>query len=371
MKLLLVAGARPNFMKVAPLLRESEHRDGVRGILVHTGQHYDAELSDVFFRDLGIRPPDHALNVGSGSQAQQTAEIMRRFEPVCQKESPDVVLVVGDVNSTIAAALVAVKLGIRVAHVEAGLRSFDRSMPEEINRLVTDAISDWHFTTEPSANNNLRREGVPESRIHYVGNVMIDTLLSCRERAAASVILQTLGLRNGSGQPMPYGVVTLHRPSNVDGVERLAELIGALRSIATDLPLVFPVHPRTSAALKRAGASETSGGLRLVEPLGYLDFLQLMAHARVVITDSGGIQEETTILQVPCLTVRDTTERPITVACGWNRLVGTSPQALVVACRELLTKGLSGGSTPALWDGQASRRILDVLLRETGKPYQL
>ena len=254
MNILLVAGARPNFMKVAPLLRESESREGVRAILVHTGQHYDEGLSEVFFRDLGIRPPDHSLQVGSGSHAQQTAEIMRRFEPVCLEAKPDVVLVVGDVNSTMAAALVAVKLGIRVAHVEAGLRSFDRSMPEEINRLVTDAISDLHFTTEPSANENLRREGIPEGRIHYVGNVMIDTLLSCRERAAASTILHTLGLQNGSAQSTPYGVVTLHRPSNVDRVDRLAELVNALRRIATDLPLVFPVHPRTSAALKRTGA---------------------------------------------------------------------------------------------------------------------
>lgn len=366
MKILLVAGTRPNFMKVAPLLRESERRQGVQSLLVHTGQHYDAELSDVFFRDLGIRYPDHALNVGSGSHAQQTAEVMRRFEPVCQKERPDIVLVVGDVNSTVAAALVAVKLGVPVAHVEAGLRSFDRSMPEEINRVLTDAISEWHFTTEPSANDNLRREGIPESRIHYVGNVMIDTLLSCKQRSEGSNILQTLELRNGSVQPVPYGVVTLHRPSNVDNVDRLAELIVTLRRIAADLPLIFPVHPRTSAALARAGGSETRGALRVVEPLGYLDFLQLMSHARLVITDSGGIQEETTILQVPCLTVRDTTERPITVTCGWNRLVGRNPAALLVAFHEFLTRGIVGGEQPALWDGQASRRILDVLERETG-----
>ena len=364
MKILLVAGARPNFMKVAPLLREAERRDGVQSILVHTGQQYDAELSDIFFRDLGIRPPDHALNVGSGSQAQQTAEIMRRFEPVCVEESPDVVLVVGDVNSTVAATLVAVKLGVPVAHVEAGLRSFDRSMPEEINRLVTDAIADWHFTTEPSANDNLRREGIPENRIHYVGNVMIDTLLACRERAAASTILQTLGLQDGSHQPVPYGVVTLHRPSNVDDVHRLGALVEALCRIAMDMPLIFPVHPRTSATLTRTGLATTSGRLRLLEPLGYLDFLRLMAHARVVITDSGGIQEETTILRVPCLTVRETTERPITVACGWNRLVGTKPDALLAAFRELLSGGISTGETPPLWDGQASRRILDVLQRE-------
>jgi UDP-N-acetylglucosamine 2-epimerase (non-hydrolysing) len=368
MKILLVAGARPNFMKVAPLLREAERRDGVEAILVHTGQHYDPGLSDIFFRDLGIRQPDHALNVGSGSQTQQTAEIMRRFEPVCEQESPDVVLVVGDVNSTVAAALVAVKLGVPVAHVEAGLRSFDRSMPEEINRLVTDAIADWHFTTEPSANENLRREGVAESRIHYVGNVMIDTLLSCRERAGASTILQTLGLQNGSAQPTPYGVVTLHRPSNVDNLERLTALVEALSRICADLPLIFPVHPRTAAVLTRAGVSDAAGQLRLLAPLGYLDFLQLMSHARLVITDSGGIQEETTILRVPCLTVRDSTERPITVACGWNRLVGTNPDALLAAFHNLFKEGIPRGETPPLWDGQASRRILDVLQRETGRP---
>jgi UDP-N-acetylglucosamine 2-epimerase (non-hydrolysing) len=366
MKILLVAGARPNFMKVAPLLWECERREGICPILVHTGQHYDVELSDVFFRDLGIRSPDYGLGVGSGSQAQQTAEIMRRFEPVCEKEFPDLVLVVGDVNSTLAASLVSAKLKIRVAHVEAGLRSFDRSMPEEINRLVTDSISDWHFTTEPSANDNLRREGVSENRIHYVGNVMIDTLLSCRAQAANSGILRTVGLQNGKEQPLSYGVVTLHRPSNVDDGNHLARLIGALKTIAVDLPLVFPVHPRTSGALQRVIGSRVPDNLRLVEPLGYLDFLQLMAHARVVITDSGGIQEETTILQVPCLTVRDTTERPITVACGWNRLVGTDPGALVAACRDLLTNGVSGGDSPPLWDGQASKRILDVLQREAG-----
>jgi UDP-N-acetylglucosamine 2-epimerase (non-hydrolysing) len=365
MKLLFVAGARPNFMKVAPLLRECEEREGIRAILVHTGQHYNAELSDVFFRDLGIRPPDHALNVGSGSHAEQTAEIMRRFEPVCLAERPDVVVVVGDVNSTMAAALVAVKLAIPVAHVEAGLRSFDRTMPEEINRIVTDAVATWYFTTESSANENLRREGVPESRIHFVGNVMIDTLLSCRERAARSLILETLGLGNGSGDPAPYGVVTLHRPSNVDDLEQLAGLVEALREIAADLRLVFPVHPRTSSALERLGRTQGFDGLHLVEPLGYLDFLQLMAHARVVITDSGGIQEETTILQVPCLTVRSTTERPVTVLCGWNRLVGTRPESLVAACWDVVAGGMRRGLRPPLWDGKASQRIVDILVGET------
>ncbi len=364
MKILLVAGARPNFMKVAPLLRECNRRDGIRAILVHTGQHYDEGLSDVFFRDLGIRPPDHELKVGSGSHAEQTSEIMRRFEPVCKAEDPDIVLVVGDVNSTMAAALVAVKLGILVAHVEAGLRSFDRSMPEEINRIVTDAIASWHFTTEPSANENLRQEGIPEDRIHFVGNVMIDTLLTCRKRAASSRILDDLGFRDGSTQPKPYGVVTLHRPTNVDDPSRLKALVKALREVSATLPLIFPVHPRTSSVLDRLGWSGGNSPLRLIEPLGYLDFLQLVANARLVITDSGGIQEETTILQVPCLTVRANTERPITISCGWNRLVGSDPESLVPACRQELTKGRRHAQCPPLWDGKASQRIIDVLTGE-------
>jgi len=352
-------------MKVAPLLRESQRREAAQAILVHTGQHYDPNLSGVFFRDLGIRPPDHDLNVGSASQAQQTAEIMRRFEPVCEAERPDVVVVVGDVNSTMAAALVATKLGIPVAHVEAGLRSFDRSMPEEINRIVTDAVSTWLFTTEPSANENLLREGVPQGRIHFVGNVMVDTLLSFKQRASTSQILDRLELQGRSATPRPYGVVTLHRPSNVDDTNRLSGLLGALRTISEDLPLIFPVHPRTAGTLRLLEGSGGNGRLRLVEPLGYLDFLQLMTCARVIITDSGGIQEEATVLQVPCLTVRDTTERPITVACGWNRLVGTNPDMLHAACRDLLVNGVRGMGRPAFWDGQASQRILDVLVRET------
>jgi UDP-N-acetylglucosamine 2-epimerase (non-hydrolysing) len=355
--ILFVAGARPNFMKVAPLLRECESRPELRAVLVHTGQHYDPALSDVFFRDLGMRRPDHALEVGSGSHARQTAEVMRRIEPVLLRERPDVVLVVGDVNSTLAVTLVAVKLGLPVAHVEAGLRSFDRRMPEEINRIVTDALATWHFTTEPDAAENLRREGIPAEGIHFAGNVMIDTLLACRERAAASPILAQLGLENGGG---PYGVVTLHRPSNVDDPERLRALVAALREVAERLKLVFPVHPRTAAMLERLGLAG-SGRLHFLAPLGYLDFLRLVSRARLVITDSGGIQEETTILEVPCLTVRDSTERPITVACGWNRLVGTDPAALVLAAAAALEAGRPRGRRPERWDGQASRRILDVL----------
>lgn len=363
MKIVLVAGARPNFMKVAPLLQKCDRGQNIRAILVHTGQHYDEELSNIFFRDLGIRSPDYELKVGSGSHAVQTAEIMQRFEPVCQAVRPDIVLVVGDVNSTLAAALVAVKLGIPVAHVEAGLRSFDRTMPEEINRVVADAVATWHFTTEPSANENLRREGIPDGQIHFVGNVMIDTLLACREQAAKSRILDALALRNGSANPVPYGVVTLHRPSNVDDLARLAPLVRALREIAVELPLIFPVHPRTSGTLQHMGEGGGNERLRLVRPLGYLDFLNLVSHARLMITDSGGIQEETTILQVPCLTVRETTERPVTITCGWNRLVGTSPAALVSACREELARATRSGKTPALWDGKASQRIIDILMK--------
>jgi UDP-N-acetylglucosamine 2-epimerase (non-hydrolysing) len=287
---------------------------------------------------------------------------MRRFEPVCERESPDIVLVVGDVNSTLAAALVAVKLGVPVAHVEAGLRSFDRSMPEEINRLVTDAISDLHFTTEPSANDNLRREGVPESRIHYVGNVMIDTLFACRERAAQSPILPTLGLRNGSATPVPYGVVTLHRPSNVDDHERLARLMNALHTLADEIPLVFPVHPRTVANLDQVAIPRNSPGLRLMRPLGYLDFVQLLAHARLVITDSGGIQEETTYLGIPCLTVREITDRPITVHLGTNHLVGHDMACLKAQVSSVLGGRGKRGAVPPLWDGHAAGRIADHIL---------
>lgn len=365
--ILFVAGARPNFMKVAPLLRECERRPRVRTTLVHTGQHYDADLSDVFFRDLGIRQPDHALQVGSGSHAAQTAEIMRRFEPVVIETRPDVVLVVGDVNSTMAAALVAVKLGIPIAHVEAGLRSFDRRMPEEINRIVTDALSTWHFTTEPIAAENLRREGVSASRIHFVGNVMIDSLMACRIQAQESKILSTLGLHRGPSTILPYGVVTLHRPSNVDDPTQLRRLLAALREISASIHLVFPVHPRTTAALQHAGG-DGHGGLQMTPPLGYLDFLKLLKHARLVITDSGGIQEEATALEIPCLTARDTTERPITVSCGWNQLVGTDPKHLVAAAQALIRNPERRGDRPQLWDGQASSRILDILEREALSP---
>ncbi|MFP4054312.1 MAG: non-hydrolyzing UDP-N-acetylglucosamine 2-epimerase, partial [Phycisphaerae bacterium] len=310
MKIINVAGARPNFMKIAPLMEAFAAAGGVEPILVHTGQHYDEKMSDLFFRQLGIPEPDVNLGVGSGSHAVQTAEVMKAFEPVVLEQRPDAVLVVGDVNSTIACGLVASKLHVPLVHVEAGLRSGDRRMPEEINRILTDAISDVLFCTEPAGVENLRAEGVPVERIHFVGNVMIDTLLRNRSKAEESTILQDIGLEAGG-----YAALTMHRPSNVDDPEILSALLGVLDEIQRELPIVFPAHPRTKNNLGRFGLSgrvEAMENLRIIEPVGYLDFLKLTASARVVLTDSGGIQEETTILQVPCLTMRESTERPIT-----------------------------------------------------------
>ena len=350
-------------MKVAPIVEALGQKPGVRPLLVHTGQHYDERMSRLFFHDLGIPQPDINLEVGSGSHAVQTGEIMKRFEPVCLERRPERVVVVGDVNSTIACALVSVKLGVRVAHVEAGLRSFDRSMPEEINRVLTDAISDDLFVTEPSGVENLRREGIAEQRIHLVGNVMIDTLLRSREQAETSAILATLQLT-----PKKYAVVTLHRPSNVDDPARFGGILSALSQISAHMPVVFPVHPRSRRNLDAFGLGTrgaATGDLRLIEPLGYLDFLKLMTHAAVVLTDSGGIQEETTILQVPCLTLRKNTERPITLTEGTNRLVGTAPEAIVNAFREVCHKPPGRTRMPGLWDGRAAERIVAHLLAAT------
>ncbi len=361
MKLVNVVGARPNLMKIAPLMDAFSRRSGVEALLVHTGQHYDANMSQLFFHELGIPEPDLNLEVGSASHAVQTAEIMRAFEPIVQEHRPDAVLVVGDVNSTIACGLVAVKLGVRLVHVEAGLRSFDRTMPEEINRVLTDAISDLLFCTEESGVVNLRREGIPEQRIHLVGNVMIDTLLRHRAKADESRILSALDL-----SPRSFAVVTLHRPANVDDPAVLARLVDALEEIHRDLAIVFPVHPRTRHKLAAFGQGERLAALarlRLVEPIGYLDFLKLLAEARVVLTDSGGIQEETTILGVPCLTLRDNTERPVTVECGTNRLVGRDPGRIVAAWREIRGSAATSAGVPPLWDGRAAERIADVLLR--------
>lgn len=363
MKVLNVVGARPNFMKIAPLV-EALRTQSVPQILVHTGQHYDERMSKLFFRDLNIPAPDINLEVGSGSHAQQTAEIIRRFEPVLEAERPDLVVVVGDVNSTVACALVAVKMGIDVAHVEAGLRSFDRSMPEEINRLMTDAISEMLFVSEPSGVENLRREGVSDERIHFVGNVMIDTLLRHRERAESLPTLRDLQLES-NGQACPYIVVTLHRPSNVDSPEQLRRVLEVLGELSTRMPVIFPVHPRTRQQIVARGLESTLGSVRLVEPLGYLEFLGLVSRARLVVTDSGGIQEETTVLGVPCLTVRENTERPATIEWGTNRLVGTDPRRLLEAAREVLAAAPAKGRVPELWDGRAAERIVQIILRRS------
>ena len=359
MKIIHVVGARPNFIKIAPLMAAAREHERIEPLLVHTGQHYDERMSDLFFRQLGIPEPDINLDVGSGSHAAQTAAILRAFEPVVQREEPDAVLVVGDVNSTVACGLVAVKLGVPLVHVEAGLRSFDRTMPEEINRVLTDAISDLLFCTEQSGVDNLLREGTDPDKVFLVGNVMIDTLLRNRSAADASTILEDLGLGAGA-----YAAVTLHRPSNVDDPATLERIVGVLDAIQQDLPVVFPVHPRTRARLaggeagRRVAAMEN---LRLLDPVGYLDFLKLTAGAAVVLTDSGGIQEETTILRVPCLTLRENTERPVTAEIGSNRIVGTDPARILEAYREIRAGRGPRCETPPGWDGEAAARIVEIL----------
>ncbi len=362
MKILNIVGARPNFMKIAPLMAEYSRHKNIHAILVHTGQHYDDIMSNFFFSELGIPKPDINLDVGSGSHAVQTAEIMKRFEPVLINHKPDVVVVVGDVNSTIACGLVTVKLGAKLVHVEAGLRSFDRSMPEEINRVLTDSISDFLFCTEQSGVDNLIREGVPQEKVHFVWNVMIDTLLRNEEKAEKSNILSLLQL-NGND----FAVLTLHRPSNVDDPVVFGRILDALTIIQNDMPVIFPIHPRARTNLvscllgKRV---EEMPGLCLTDPLGYLDFLKLMSNAKVVLTDSGGIQEETTILQVPCLTLRDNTERPITTKLGTNQVVGTNPATIIQAYRRAVNGDWRKPVIPPLWDGRAAKRIVRILLEE-------
>ena len=374
MRLLSVVGARPNFMKIAPIIHELKNEEkknfpAIQHCLVHSGQHYDELLSGNFFADLGLPEPDVNLQAGSGSHAVQTAEIMKRIEPVLLAYKPQMVLVVGDVNSTIAAALTAVKLGIGVAHIEAGLRSFDKTMPEEINRRLTDAISDLLFVTEESGVENLKREGLPADKIFLVGNVMIDSLLRHRELAAKSSILDRLGMKqNGSGC-RPYGVLTLHRPSNVHNPETLRGILEAVGALATGLPVFFPVHPRTRKNIENFGLAhylnQTSidkcVGLLPLEPLGYLDFLSLNDRARLVLTDSGGVQEETTVLGVPCLTLRENTERPATVEHGSNQVVGVGRDRILAAARSILEKPPRQFPRPPLWDGQAAARIVAVL----------
>ncbi|HEX6114494.1 MAG TPA: UDP-N-acetylglucosamine 2-epimerase (non-hydrolyzing) [Geminicoccaceae bacterium] len=360
--ILCVAGARPNFIKVAPIVAALRTRPAVRVSLVHTGQHYDAAMNDVFFEDLGIPKPDVALDVGSGSHAVQTAAIMQGIEPVMDTVAPRLVLVVGDVNSTLAAALVAAKKGIAVAHVEAGLRSFDRRMPEEINRVLTDQISDLLFTTERTAESHLRREGVAPERIYFVGNVMIDSLRQSLGRAVPAA--QTLA---EAGAPprfcAGYALLTLHRPSNVDDPDVLAALLDTLLDVSKRLPIVFPAHPRTAARIAAAGLEARLDPNRIfrLPPMGYLATLGLMRAARVVLTDSGGMQEETTALGVPCLTLRENTERPITVSEGTNIVVGTDRARILAAVEDVLQNGGKAGRVPELWDGRAAERIADHL----------
>ena len=363
--ILCVVGARPNFMKIAPIMAALRaDANPLPALLVHTGQHYDEAMNQQFFDDLGIPRPEVNLEVGSASHAVQTAEVMRRFEPVVDETQPSAVLVVGDVNSSIACALVAAKKGVPVVHVEAGLRSYDRAMPEEINRVLTDQISDFLFTTERSAHANLLREGIAEKRIYFVGNVMIDTLRRNLEQAVAvSRTLQEAGVNGNLCAPGGYAALTLHRPSNVDDVTTLRLLLQTIVDISRELPVLFPLHPRTRARIEQHGLAHllTQHGLITLPPLGYLNMLGLMRDAKLVLTDSGGIQEETTALGVPCLTLRNNTERPITVTEGTNTIVGQSPEKIRAAFADIMQSGGKAGRVPELWDGKASIRIVSIL----------
>jgi UDP-N-acetylglucosamine 2-epimerase (non-hydrolysing) len=358
MKVINIVGARPNFMKINPLVREMR-KHKVDQLLVHTGQHYDQAMSESFFQELGIPEPDINLEVGSASHAVQTAEIMKRFEQVCLKEKPDMVLVVGDVNSTAACSLVATKLGIAVAHVEAGLRSGDRTMPEEINRLVTDVLADLLLTTSRDADENLLAEGIPAEKIHFVGNTMIDSLVLQLEKAKERNTYRRFNVEEGE-----YAVLTLHRPSNVDIPEQLEQILDTLDVIQQQIPIVFPIHPRTNSNLERFGLDkklEQMQGIILAKPLSYLDFMDLYRRSRLVLTDSGGIQEETTFLQIPCITLRENTERPITVTEGTNYLTGTDRDKILTAFMEIMSSGGKQGTVPEYWDGKAAERIVRTL----------
>jgi UDP-N-acetylglucosamine 2-epimerase (non-hydrolysing) len=356
MKLLAIVGARPNFMKIAPVLRAAAAAD-IPARLCHTGQHYDARMSEVFFEELRLPRPDLYLKIGSGSHAEQTAKIMIAFEQTLLEEKPGLVLVVGDVNSTVACSLVCAKLGVPVAHVEAGLRSFDRGMPEEINRMVTDILADLLFTTSPEAEGNLLREGVDPAKIHFTGNVMIDSLRYYESDIDRSQVLDELDLETGG-----FALMTLHRPSNVDREEDLRAMLDAVAEAGRRMPVVWPLHPRTRKMIDKFGIDAESLGFRLVDPLGYFDFQRLMREARLVLTDSGGIQEETTVLGVPCLTLRENTERPITCEIGTNRLVGTDPENIVTGIREILEDDIAKEpNIPPLWDGRAAERIVALI----------
>ena len=354
MRILHVVGARPNFMKLAPVRAALAAGDTIQQVIVHTGQHYDAFMSDIFFRQLGIPEPDYNLGVGSASHAQQTAEIMVRLEPVILETKPRIVVVYGDVNSTVAAALVCSKLLVPIAHVEAGLRSFDRTMPEEINRVLTDRVADYLFTPSIDGNENLAREGMAEGKIHLVGNVMIDTLVRLLPYAGAP------GPSKGR-----YALVTLHRPSNVDDPVSLGEILAALCEIASQIEIIFPMHPRTREMMRELTTAELAPNLRMVDPIGYVEFLGFQRSAAFVITDSGGIQEETTFLGVPCLTVRENTERPVTVNVGTNVLVGRDMARLKAEAEKILSGKGKTGSIPPLWDGKAAERIAGILLAAT------
>jgi len=361
LKILNIVGARPNFMKIAPIVRQMKRRDNeFQQLIVHTGQHYDAAMSNSFFKDLGMPQPDFHLEVGSASHAVQTARIMTAFEPVVLAEKPDWVLVVGDVNSTVACALVCSKLGVKVAHVEAGLRSCDRTMPEEINRIVTDTISDLLLTTSQDANENLKAEGVSEDKINFVGNVMIDSLFYSLKLTEKSNIREDLNLTKKD-----YAVLTLHRPSNVDDEKIFGGLLDALCVISEKIPIIFPAHPRTRARISEFGFADAieRSQIKLIEPLGYLDFIRLYSGARLVLTDSGGLQEETTALSIPCLTLRENTERPITISHGTNILTGINPERIKQIAFEVLNREASAGDKkiPPLWDGRAAERICDCL----------
>jgi len=375
-----IVGARPNFMKIAPIVKVMAAYPQLHPILIHTGQHYDISMSRAFFEDLELPEPDIYLGVGSGSHAVQTAKIMVEFEKVVEQEKPDLIVVVGDVNSTLACSVVAAKLLVPIAHVEAGLRSFDRTMPEEINRIVTDALSQYLFTTSEDANVNLKKEGISEEKIFFVGNVMIDSLLQHLEKARKTDILHRLRLTKPSRlaveeAPIDYAVLTLHRPSNVDNPEIFLRIIQGLTEVSKHLPIIFPVHPRTQKQIAAFGylsffknlqdhpVESTQGFIGVTDPLGYLDFLHLMSRAKLVLTDSGGLQEETTALGIPCLTLRENTERPVTITEGTNTLVGTDTAKIIAESYKILQGEGKAGRIPRLWDGKTADRIVEILAR--------
>ena len=376
-KVIHVVGARPNFVKVAPILKEMRKYPQFESILVHTGQHYDYMMSKAFFKDLIIPALDIHLGVGSGTHAEQTAKIMLAFEKVCIRKRPDMVIVYGDVNSTLACSIVAAKLRLPICHVEAGLRSFDRSMPEEINRIVTDSVSDYLFTTCEDANNNLRNEGIPKKKIYLVGNVMIDTLLQFKQKAQKSTILNKLGIvKKATDDNHQYAVLTLHRPSNVDNKKTLKNIIEAIEIVSKEIPVIFPTHPRTKKQIhivtrgsylhdfykKNKYALSVDRGIYMIEPLSYLDFINLVSNSKFVLTDSGGVQEETTVLGIPCLTLRKNTERPITVSEGTNTIVGNDKTKIISESLKILHGKVKSGKVPRFWDGKASQRIIERLL---------